>query len=176
MAHSIEILLDSDTDAAIREQWHTLEAADLPSAGRVRSGTNRPHCTLLAGTSIAGAADPALGVLAQRLPFALTLGGALVFPAGRRFTLVRAVIPSAELLSVHATALRLAGPQVTDLAAHCGVGDWTPHVTLARRLTAEQLVTALQILAWPTIAGRATSLRRWDGDAKTEHVTAGRAC
>ncbi|MBM7367202.1 2'-5' RNA ligase family protein [Gordonia hydrophobica] len=174
MAHSIEILLDSDTESAVREQWARLESAGLPSAGRVRAGTNRPHCTIVAGSAIASAADAALAATAGRLPFSLRISGAVVFPAGRRFTLARAVVPSSELLSTHAALIRLVGDQVTDRAAHCLPGQWTPHVTLGRRLTATELAAALDLLTWETLVGRATDLRRWDGDTKTDVVVAGR--
>ncbi|ALG86838.1 2'-5' RNA ligase family protein [Gordonia phthalatica] len=176
MAHSIEILPDPDTEAAIRDQWSRLDAAGIPNAGRVRAHTNRPHCTLMAGTSISPAADSALATVAQRLPFALRIGGAVVFPAGRRFTLARAVVPSTELLSTHATVVRLAADHVDELSAHCRRGAWTPHITLGLRLTAEELAAALDLLSWESIVGRATDLRRWDGDAKTDVIIAGRGC
>jgi len=53
---------------------------------------------------------------------------------------------------------------------HFGVGDWSPHVTLARRLAADQLGPAVQRLAGSDAAGRVvrvTSTRRWDSDART---------
>lgn len=176
VAHSIEILPDSDTDSIIREQWARLEAAGLPNAGRVRASTNRPHCTLLAGSSIAPATDAALTTTAQRLPFPLRIGGAAVFPAGHRFTLARVVVPSSELLAVHATIVRLARAETTGLAAHSLAGQWTPHITLGLRLTAAELTAALELLTWETFDGRAVDLRRWDGDAKTDVVVAGRRC
>lgn len=176
MAHSIEILLDSDTDSVIREQWSALEHAGLPNAGRVRSRTNRPHCTLLAGAAIAAGADTALATSAQRLPFTMRIGGAVVFPAGRKFTLARAVVPSTELLSVHATVFRSAGDYVEQLAAHCRPGQWSPHITLGLRLTAEELKAAVETLTWETRVGRASALRRWDGDTKTDVVISGHDC
>ncbi|AUH68834.1 MULTISPECIES: 2'-5' RNA ligase family protein [Gordonia] len=176
MAHSIEILPDPETEAAVRAQWDALEAAGLPSAGRVRARTNRPHCTLLAGTAISPAADSALASTAQRLPFEFRVGGAVVFAAGRKYTLARAVVPSSELLTVHATIVRLTRERVTELAQHSLPGQWTPHVTLGLRLTADELAAALQLLSWPTVVGRASAIRRWDGDAKVDVVIPGRGC
>ncbi|MGB6039057.1 MAG: 2'-5' RNA ligase family protein [Gordonia sp. (in: high G+C Gram-positive bacteria)] len=176
MPHSIEILLDSDTDAAIRDQWHTLEEAGIPNSGQIRAGTVSPHCTLLVGTTISPAADTAVASTAQRLPFTLSVGGALVFPTKNRFILARSVVPSSELLAVHATMFRLADDHVTGLVQHCAPGQWTPHVTLGRRLTAEQVATALDVLSWSKIDGRAARLRRWDSDEKVEVVAPGRAC
>lgn len=174
MAHSIEILPDSDTESALREQWSRLEAAGLPNAGRVRSATNRPHCTLLAGTAISPAADTALATAAALLPFPIRVGGAVVFPAGRKFTLARALVPSSDLVSAHATVFELAHTDVDGLADHCRPGAWTPHITVALRLTSGELAAALDLLSWETMVGRARCLRRWDGDAKTDVVVPGR--
>ena len=61
--------------------------------------------------------------------------------------------------------------------AHTVPGQWTPHVTLARRMDAEQLVRAFDILdIRAEIVGEFTALRRWDPDAGTDVVLAGRAC
>lgn len=176
MPHSIEILLDSDTESTIRDQWHILEESGLPNSGQIRGGTVRPHCTLLAATAISSGADGALATTAQRLPFSVRIGGALVFPSGNRFILARSVLPSTELLSVHATMFRLAGDHVDGPAQHGAPGEWTPHITLGRRLTAQQVATALDVLSWARIDGRASSLRRWDSDEKTENIVPGRAC
>lgn len=176
MAHSIEILPDPDTESLIREQWSRLEAAGIPNAGRVRADTNRPHCTVVAGSSISPAADSALATVAQRLPFGLRVGGAVIFPAGHKFTLARSVVPSSELLAVHATIVRLTADHVDGLPTHCRPAQWTPHITLGLRLTADEVAAALDLLTWEAVVGRATDLRRWDGDAKTDVVVAGRGC
>lgn len=176
MAHSIEILPDPDLESAIRDQWSRLEAAGLPNAGRVRANTNRPHCTLIAGTSISPTADASLATAAQRLPFELRVGGAVVFPAGRNFALARAVVPSTELLSTQATIVRLAGDCVVTPAAHCRPGAWTPHIALGLRLTSAEAAAALDLLSWEPVVGRAADLRRWDGDTRTAVIIAGRSC
>ena len=46
MAHSVELLFDQSTDAAIRRQWAALADAGLPSQANHPSPTNRPHVTL----------------------------------------------------------------------------------------------------------------------------------
>ena len=44
-------------------------------------------------------------------------------------------------------------------------GQWTAHVTLARRVVPAQLGRAMRIVGKPTeIVGSVTGLRRWDGD------------
>ena len=52
------------------------------------------------------------------------------------FVLARSVLPSTELLGVHATVLRLADDHLDGETDHCRPGQWAPHVTLARRLSA----------------------------------------
>ncbi len=192
VAHSIELLPDDDTDHWFRHRWAALADADLPSAQRIRSDTNRPHVTLLAARHIATAADVALGPAAQRLPLNCLIGAPIVFGHGSRHTLALLVVPSTELLSLHAqvartvrehTAHRDEDVQDDDPTpstfAHVDPGAWTPHFTLARRLSFTQVGEALgtlESLGKPDRICTFTALRRWDPDAGTEHVVAGRAC
>ncbi len=169
VAASIELLLDDAADAAIRDRWRSLAAVGVnPAIGR-------PHCTVIAGTHISGA-DPHLATIAQRLPIPVLIGPPVVFPAGRGlFTLAASVVPSSELLSVHATVHRLCGDGVDELVDHVAPGSWTPHITLARRVAADRLGSALT-LDWSPISAHANAIRRWDGDTASETVVAGRAC
>ncbi|MDJ0029175.1 2'-5' RNA ligase family protein [Gordonia alkanivorans] len=191
MAYSIELLPDNDTDAWVRRRWSALADVGLPSAQRVRSDTNRPHVTLLAARHIASAADAALGPAGQRLPMKCIIGAPVVFGHGSRHTLALLVVPSTELLSLHAQVARTvrghtvdpddteAGAENPSTFAHVDPGAWTPHITLARRLTSAQVgeaLVALESLGKPDRMCTFTALRRWDPDARTEHVVAGRAC
>ncbi|NDZ93083.1 2'-5' RNA ligase family protein [Streptomyces sp. SID6673] len=196
MVHSLELLLDEVSDQYIRDEWHTLDSAGLPNQSTIRSGTNRPHVTLAAAKHIAGSADAALTPVSLRLPFTATIGAPILFAQGSRVTLARLVVPSTELLSIHAQTIRLVADhlvadQLSDshpgdshpgetgpaMMPHSTPGRWTPHVTLARRLDPEQLTRALGALdTRATIDGSFVGLRHWDGDAKTEHVLGGRAC
>ncbi|GAB04626.1 2'-5' RNA ligase [Gordonia amarae] len=174
MAHSLELLVDDALDGIIRAQWRTLAEAGLPSRANVAAPTNRPHVTLVAAPSISSSVDAALVPLAMRLPVPVRLGGLVVFGGHNRFVLARLVVASSELLSIHAATLRLAA--VDDPFAHGLPGEWTPHITLARRMTAEQVGTALALLPSAEPHGSASAIRRWDGDAHTEHVLPGRDC
>lgn len=177
MTHSIELLPDDSSSARIRAQWAALLDAGLPSRARVTSETNRPHATLLAAPSIGVGALAALGPLAMRLPVACTLGAAVIFPAGAQWTLARLVVPTTELLSIHATAVRLVTPLLTDSAyGHCTPGRWTPHLTLARRLTAAQVTESLSVIDATQAPITFDAVRLWDGDARTEQVLSGRTC
>ncbi len=191
VAHSIELLPDDDTDAWVRRRWSALADVGLPSAQRVRSDTNRPHVTLLAARHIASAADAALGPAGQRLPMKCIIGAPVVFGHGSRHTLALLVVPSTELLSLHAQVARTVrghtvhpddaadGAENPSTFAHVDPGGWTPHITLGRRFTYQQVgeaLATLEPLGEPDRICTFTALRRWNPDAGTEHVVAGRAC
>ncbi|ROZ87715.1 2'-5' RNA ligase family protein [Gordonia sp. OPL2] len=184
MVHSLELLLDEPSDQQVRDEWDALAAAGLPNQSAHRAPSNRPHVTLAAAGHIAASADAALVPVGMRLPVPVLLGAPILFGRADRLTLARLVVPSTELLSVHAQTLRLGADHLVDdsgagaaLMPHSLPGHWTPHVTLARRLTADELTRALAVLdTRATIEGHAVGLRHWDGDAKTEYVLAGRAC
>ena len=172
MAHSIELLLDSRTDTAIRAAWQALADAGLPSQVNVKSATNRPHITLLAAQRISPEVDEVLRGLAPRLPLDCVVGAHVVF-GGPRLTLARLIVPSAELLALHAEVFRLALPHVTGQPfAHCRPGHWTAHASLGRRLTAIEVGAALGLAeeAAPDLAAEVVALRRWDSDARTDHL------
>jgi hypothetical protein len=87
-------------------------------------------------------------------------------------TLVRLVVPSIELLAVHAQVHELCLPHLRPgPASHTEPGRWTPHVTLARRVDPSQLGRAIKIrrLGRDT-KGNFVGLRRWDGDNRIEYL------
>ena len=175
MAHSIELLLDARSDAVVREQWQALADAGLPSQLRVTSPTNRPHITLVAAQRISADADEALRGLASQLPLDCVLGAPLVF-GGRRLSLARLVVPSHALLAIHAEVYRLTLPHITgEPYAHCSPGHWTPHATLGRRYTADEIGPALAVVNDSGVdsAARVVGLRRWDSDARIDHMLVG---
>jgi hypothetical protein len=174
MAHSIELLLDDHSDAAIRTVWQRLEDAGLPSQLRVKSATNRPHVTLLAAERIAPDVDDELAQLQARFPLAVVVGAPLIFGGGK-LTLARLVVASADLLALHRDIVELCLPHVPqEPYSHSAPGHWTPHVTLGRRFTPEQVAHALAIDGLSAdIDARVVGLRRWDGDQRVEQVLIG---
>ena len=175
MAHSIELLLDDDSDAAIRAQWQALAEAGVPSQLRVQSDTNRPHVTLIAARRIDPGVDDGLRALAGRFPLSCPVGAPLVF-GGPRLTLARLIVASADLLALHEQVYRLALPHLAgEPFAHCRPGHWTPHVTLGRRFTAEQIGVAMAVVneAGADLPAKATALRRWDSDERIDHLLVG---
>lgn len=169
MAHSIELVLDDGADAAIRREWAALADAGLPSLAHHRSPTNRPHVTLTAAARLGSAADAALSDVARALPIPCRIGAPMVF--GRNtVTLVRLVVPSADLLRLHsAVAEHLALHGMSDAYPHTAPGAWTPHVTLCRRLRVADLPAALECTG-PELPAHLAAMRRWDGDARVEHA------
>ncbi len=140
-AQSIELLLDADAEARVREDWRRLQAAGLSSLGAHTAPSNAPHVTLAAGPHLA---VPQAG-LWSALPLPVRFGGLLLFGEGERRVLARAIVPSAELLALHA---RL-HTGLADIDPLTAPGAWTPHVSLARRIRTTRLAEALAALAEP---------------------------
>ena len=159
---SVELLPDVTVDRAVRDDWERLIAEGLPSSGRHPGSSNRPHLTL----AVRSAVDPeVLGEVASGLPVPLELGGVLLFGHGRRFVLARQVVVSAALLEIHRAVASRVGP-AEGRYANTSPDRWTPHLTLARGLTAEQVGTALARIEAARVVGEATGLRVWDATAK----------
>jgi hypothetical protein len=185
MAHSIELLLDPRTDTAIRAAWQALADAGLPSQVNVKSSTNRPHITLLAAERISPDVDEVLRGLAPRLPLACVVGAHVVFGGpvfgGSSLTLARLIVPSADFLALHAEVYRLALPFVTGQPfPQCRPGHWTAHATLGRRLTGTEVGAALGLaeevaadFMTSDLMAEVVALRRWDSDARTDHLLIG---
>lgn len=172
MVQSLELLLDDELDAAVRRQWAALASAGLPSQARHTGESNRPHVTLAVASSVPDLVEGRLGVVAEAAPLAVRLGGLLCFPArgGARQVLSRLVVPSAELLAVHARAAALFG-DLPGSPANLAAGAWTPHVTLARNLPTERLGAAVAALGQvDDLAGTAVEVRRWDSDTRTTWI------
>jgi len=164
---SVEVVLDDDTDARIRAQWNRLAAAGLPSQAGHTGASNRPHITLALTEAITDGTASRLAEAVAALPLPVTVGGLLVFGA-RRFVLARLAVPSAELLALQG---RVTAALDGGLDPHgtFAAGRWTPHVTLARRLSADQVGSALAVLGdVPAIDGRLVRARRWDVAVKRE--------
>jgi hypothetical protein len=172
VAHSVELLFDSDTAAAVVRQWTALAEAGLPSQARHRSPSNRPHVTLTVGERIDPAVDVALREPAGRLPLECVIGVPMVF--GRTtLALVRLIVPAAGLLRLHESVDSICAPYLSPEAfPHARPGRWTPHVTLCRRLARADLAAALEVIGADDLVGTFAGLRRWDGDARVDTLIA----
>ncbi|MDI3315715.1 MAG: 2'-5' RNA ligase family protein [Mycobacterium sp.] len=166
MVHSIELVFDRDTETTIRGIWADLAAAGIPS----QAPASRPHATMVVAERIAADVDAALASLSPRFPLGCVVGAPLLF--GRaKVVLARLLVPTSELLALHAEVYRLCLPHVApEPMPNCLPGQWTAHVTLARRVGGAQLGRAVRVAGRPAeIHGRVEGLRRWDGEKKIEH-------
>ena len=94
------------------------------------------------------------------------IGGLLLFgPRRGAYVLVRQVPVSAALADLQRQVAELCAAQPT---GQFGDGRWSPHVTLARRITADQVGPALAALdgAPAELTAAVRQARRWDGDRK----------
>jgi hypothetical protein len=166
MVHSVELVFDSDTEAVIRHIWDGLREAGIPS----QAPASRPHVTLTVADRIEPEVDGLLAALNDRFPLRCVVGAPLLF--GRsQLILTRLIVPTTDLLALHADVYRLSLPHThPDPMANSLPGQWTGHTTLARRLHGSQLGRALRVVGRPSeIKGRFIGLRRWDGNAKREY-------
>jgi 2'-5' RNA ligase len=165
---SIELTLTPASDAAVRAMWTAVAEVGLPSLAAHTSDTNRPHVTLAAGPTLSSPGSlPSL----PAPPASLRLGGWTLFdsrPAAdgsARFVLARAVVVDPELATFH----RAVHAAAVDAVPTTLPGAWSPHLTIARRLSAPRVAVALEALAALThpdsvaVAG----VRYWDGDTRT---------
>ncbi|WP_205877873.1 2'-5' RNA ligase family protein [Mycobacterium camsae] len=169
MAHSIELLFDPDTEAVLRRMWDDLGA--LKKAGlAIRIPPGRPHVTVAVAQRIAPDVDELLIPVARELPVRCVIGAPVLF--GRaNVVFTRLIVPSRALLDLHAEVHRLCGPHlVPEPMANSLPGQWTAHVTLARRMDVAHLGAALAIAGRPAqFEGCFAGLRRWDGDQRVEY-------
>ncbi len=188
--HSIELLLDGAADEAVRREWSALAEAGLPSQAHHTGETNAPHITLVAREEIGPEHDDRLRAVAAGLPVGAELGALVVFGGPPRgLVLARLAVVSGGLLSLHeAVHDAVAAGDAVD-SPHTLPGRWTPHVTLASRLTPDQLAAAVETLdahrrasvdgtargsaspnsssPSPLDSAQAVALRRWDSTART---------
>ncbi|CAM3645854.1 2'-5' RNA ligase family protein [Smaragdicoccus niigatensis] len=156
---SIELLLDDPTEEWIRSEWRMLTAAHLPGLRE----TARPHVTLTVAQEIWPRIDQQL----RRVPFTpfpVRIGPLAMFTRRRSDTgvLVRIVVPSAELLALQ-SAIHQEVSSCPGQPAHTRPGEWTPHITLARRFPLTSFAVAAEQLSTAQFSGRAVAVRHWDG-------------
>lgn len=172
MTQSVELVLNRAAEQALTAEWDRLAEAGLPTERRaVPSPSHRPHVTLAALDTVEPAAEAALPSLFADLDLPVRVGGLLVFGPRRTqqgrgsYVLVRQVVPSAGLLALQARVAALLG--LTD-HPHFGPGCWTPHLTVARRVSSDDVGPMLDVLAGSRAEGPATirRARRWDSEVK----------
>jgi 2'-5' RNA ligase superfamily len=175
MVQSIELLLDPDSENAVRAEWDALASVDLPSLATQHAETNRPHVTLaVADAGLEGAEE---GLRAVFRGWELTtegvagiVGSPVLFGGHRgRWVLARQVVPSRPLLTLHSAvhrALSLQAPDV-EVVEQTLPDEWTAHVSLARRVPAARVPEALGLIGGDPIPCRFTAARLWDSRPAT---------
>ncbi|MFE2124129.1 2'-5' RNA ligase family protein [Rhodococcus aetherivorans] len=168
MVQSVELLLDDRLDQAVREEWSRLLDVGLSSQARNRSESNRPHITLAVAASIPPGMEGAMREQITGEPLPVRLGGMVLF-GSRTATVARLVVPTAELLELQRMVFALIDG-CPGVPAHIRPGEWTPHVTLARRVPPGRLGSALTATRAGTreLTGVSAGIRRWDGEARRE--------
>lgn len=164
---SVELVVDGAADAAVRADWVALVEAGLPSQARHTGESNRPHVTLALSATAAEPVRERLAAVARDLPLPVTAGSVLVF-GGRQFVLARLAGPAVELLDLQRRVVEALDDPV-DRHGTFTAGAWTPHLTLARRLTAAQIAAALPVLGPAGVPGRLHRMRLWDMTERQEH-------
>lgn len=165
MVQSVELLLDARLEATVRHEWEALVDAGVTRQLRRGGEPAVPHITVGVADSLPADVEDKVRTIDHGVGLELRLGGLLLL-GGRSTVLVRLVVPSTPLLDLQATvwnALRDC-PGMPDTMAP---GRWTPHVTLARRVSSSNLSTAVDLLGERTSAeGSVAGMRRWDGDTR----------
>jgi 2'-5' RNA ligase len=163
VAQSVELTLDSAAEAALVTQWERLAAAGLARPKRPEPhGHHLPHVTLYAADAIPEAAEPVLPEIVAGINLTVRIGALMIFgPRNGECILVRQVLASAELLKLQQ---RVAVSCGADPAGQFGLGRWSPHVTLARRLPSDQIGKAVRVLgSRGELQATVERCRRWDG-------------
>jgi 2'-5' RNA ligase len=177
MVQSIELLFDEETETRLRAAWSRLAEAGLPSLANHGSDSNRPHVTVAVteGTGFEAAADGLRAVLegwdVAGRGFGAVVGAPVLFGGYKhRWVLARQIVPSRPLLTLHAAVHRALAEHAPDAAVvdQTRPDGWTPHATLARRVTSERLAEALATVEVEhPLPCRFTAARLWDSVPKT---------
>ena len=166
--HSVELILDDDTDRQVRAEWAALAAAGLPSQARHTGASNRPHITLALSDTLTEDVAHRLGAACRPTSRFPSPSAGCCSSARRGWCWPGRSIASAALLDLQ-SRVRAALDDPVDPHDTFGPGRWTPHVTLARRLRPDQIGTALtQLTPLAPITGELVRARRWDIAAKQE--------
>jgi hypothetical protein len=160
--HSLDLLLDEETDARVRRIWAAIADAGLPSQADHHGSSNAPHITVLAAESLRLDGRP----LALGLPVPLELTPAVALGHGPRRTVALGVVLTPRLRELHATATH--GTTIVGASPLTDPDLWMPHVTLARRVPVDDVDAVLasaRMLDTPVDA-RGVLVRHWDSVAR----------
>lgn len=166
MAQSVELLLDQHSEGRIRYEWQALYGAGLPGEWRPGAVTHRPHITLFAGSSVPEPESELADLVQGAVGMRVELGSVLLFgPRRDVYVAVRQVLPSVELLALQQRVASWCG---APLGGQFGPGRWAAHVTLAHRVSGDDMAMLLKVLSGEPISATVSGCRRWDGRTKRD--------
>ena len=160
---TVELLGDEELDRAVRAAWRRLNQAGFSSLAQHRHPTNRPHPTLASAGQFPPPPPPR-SPGPRVLPIQVRLGG-LHFFGGRAGVLAWAVDDDGALRELQTrvwSALDGAGRQPQHEP-----GQWTPHISLARRVPPGQAALAAQAVGAVAASGALAGARSYDNVTRT---------
>lgn len=144
MSRGVVVWPDPATSAAIRAIWDELAAQDLPSLATRTHRRHQPHCSLTVAENLpVEEALAAVGAVPAR-PLRLRVESVGVFP--NMGTLFLAPVVNPELLAEQRRVHSAVAPHAQQPWPYFEPGAWTPHITLAWSLTADELAVAIPLV------------------------------
>ena len=161
MAFSVELMLDSEGDAAVRRLWDALEAVGVPSLASATHGQHVPHISLTVCNEldVEGATAALADAFDSRRGTDLELGFAGAFP-GPPPVLFAGVVSTDDLLALQHTARAAIRPWASSVWEYYLPDRWVPHCTLAMPVAVENVGLAIETVlhAGIPLTGRAQSI------------------
>jgi 2'-5' RNA ligase len=169
MALALELTLDDEADAAVREVWASLERAGIRSLASLHGGRIDPHVSVVVSDDVDAmrALAPELGeVVRMAGPQVLGLDAIGLF-AAEEPALYLAVTPNERLLRLHAEASELLRGRGVALWPEYRPGAWVPHCTVAIGVPGDRCGDAVAALRSAPLPIRARSARPGLVDTET---------
>ncbi|MED7953722.1 2'-5' RNA ligase family protein [Streptomyces sp. BE303] len=165
---TVELLCDAPFDRAVRTVWQRLADGGVDSLAHNTHPGHRPHLTLASCARMPDGATERLDrLLRDALPLTVRLTGLLSFSArSRRRVLSLPVVPTLDLVLLHHRVWEaLDGAEDPD--QHYVPGRWSPHLSLTRRLTPEDVALAHTLLGrHPDHVGSFDAARSFDSETQ----------
>jgi hypothetical protein len=143
MSRGVVLWPDDRTSSIVWGLWRELEDAGIATLSTESHGRHRPHVSLAVGEDLdhQSALEALVRVPEGRIPLRIDSVG--IFPDG---TDVLHVVMSSELQSEYRRVNSLVEGLLQDPWPYYQLDRWTPHLTIAHRLTPVELSIALPII------------------------------
>lgn len=134
---------DEEAAGRVRGIWEAMAARELPSLAVWTHKLHQPHCSLTVAEDlpVAPVLDVVGRVPAEPIPLLIVAAG--VFPPGALFL---AVVGNEPLLAEQRRVHAAAAAYTVEPWPHFDRDQWTPHITLAMRLSPEEVAAALPLV------------------------------